>query len=290
MDNIEIFLAVVRAGTFSAAARNIHVSPSNISHRLRALEEEVQCRLIIRGRGVQSIMLTHDGVQFLALAEQMERIQHDIAQFAHFHHELRLTIGATDSVHEYVLRPLYSNLNKIRSTYPLHLFTVTSRYDELYRRLTRSEIDVAFVQFAVRDGDFDTRFILSEEMVIVHSEDLASQARNGKMAIEILGLEGEVYVDWSPDFRAWHQIRFGQPESPYLRVDAMNSLRGFLRAPHTWAIAPRSVADTLSNEGFLISDVDDTVPPRQLYRVQMRQRAMPKNLAVLNQCLDALWP
>ena len=51
---ISVFEAVVRLGSFKAAAAELHLTPSAVSHQIRALEEQLGVALFLReGRGVK---------------------------------------------------------------------------------------------------------------------------------------------------------------------------------------------------------------------------------------------
>ncbi len=291
LDNVEVFLQVVRTGSLSAAARVLHMTTSNVSHRLHTLENELNCTLIRRTRGSKALQLTADGLQFLPLAERWENLRQEVARFRDFHGELSLTIGATDSVLSYVLHPLFVALNTLRATHHVRLFTVTSRYDELYRRLMRKEIDAAFVQMRAAEERVDLREVLREDMVIVQGHKTLAQAEEGPVSISAYRLEDEVYVDWSPMFRAWHQITFGEQESPFVRLDAVNSLQGFLRVSTTWAIVPVSMARALETAGFASRPIMEEVPQRRLY-FAVRHHDGPKapSLRLLEHCVDTVWP
>lgn len=69
-DDYRLFLAVVRAGSIRAAARDLHTDHSTISRRLGRLEEALGTKLVHRrSRG---LLPTPAGEELLAAAEQME--------------------------------------------------------------------------------------------------------------------------------------------------------------------------------------------------------------------------
>jgi len=69
--------ATVRAGTLEAAARALHVTPSAVSQRLRALEVAAGRVLLVRSRPVQ---VTDSGRAVLGLARQIELLTADVAR------------------------------------------------------------------------------------------------------------------------------------------------------------------------------------------------------------------
>jgi LysR family transcriptional regulator, chromosome initiation inhibitor len=69
--------ATVRGGTLEAAARALHVTPSAISQRLRALEVATGRILLVRTKPVQ---VTESGQAVLRLARQVELLTADVAR------------------------------------------------------------------------------------------------------------------------------------------------------------------------------------------------------------------
>ncbi|SDF16036.1 LysR family transcriptional regulator, chromosome initiation inhibitor [Blastococcus fimeti] len=67
----------VREGTLEAAARSLHVTPSAISQRLRALEAATGRILLVRSKPVQ---VTGSGRAVLRLARQVELLAADVAR------------------------------------------------------------------------------------------------------------------------------------------------------------------------------------------------------------------
>jgi LysR family transcriptional regulator (chromosome initiation inhibitor) len=69
--------ATVREGTLEAAARALHVTPSAISQRLRALEVSTGRILLVRSKPVQ---VTESGQAVLRLARQVDLLTADLAR------------------------------------------------------------------------------------------------------------------------------------------------------------------------------------------------------------------
>lgn len=68
-DGLQTLATVLRAGTFEAAAAQLHVTPSAISQRIKAMEHSVGRVLVQRTKPVRA---TRDGEVLLRLAEQWE--------------------------------------------------------------------------------------------------------------------------------------------------------------------------------------------------------------------------
>ena len=67
---LESFLAVVQAGSLSAAAKNLYITQPALSRRIQSLEQELGYPLLQRSPGVRKATLTAQGEQFVSLATQ----------------------------------------------------------------------------------------------------------------------------------------------------------------------------------------------------------------------------
>ena len=107
-NQLTTFDRIVREGSFSRAARELHIAQPTISARIHALEEEVGGALLTRtNHGVQ---LTALGVSFLpyarqALAAMLEGIE--AARQARSGLRGRITIGSLGSLTGYWRQPWF---------------------------------------------------------------------------------------------------------------------------------------------------------------------------------------
>jgi len=69
---LETLAAVVRDGTFDAAARTLHVTPSAVSQRVKALEHRVGRVLVVRSKPVRA---TEAGAALLRLGQQLALLE-----------------------------------------------------------------------------------------------------------------------------------------------------------------------------------------------------------------------
>lgn len=112
---VRAFLTVVERGGYTAAARELGVTQSAVSHALRRLEEHLDCRLLtIQGKAPR---LTPEGNQFFQSAkramEQMERAVQTASSAAEGRSRLRIIFSASIAR---VLLP--SVLREYRDCYP----------------------------------------------------------------------------------------------------------------------------------------------------------------------------
>jgi LysR family transcriptional regulator (chromosome initiation inhibitor) len=74
LDLVRTLLAVVDEGTFDAAAGALHVTPSAVSQRVKALEQRVGRVLLVRTKPVRP---TDSGEVIVRFARQLARLEHD---------------------------------------------------------------------------------------------------------------------------------------------------------------------------------------------------------------------
>lgn len=81
LDNIKTFLAVVRAGSFSAASRELDLVPSVVTKRINQLEHRLKATLFIRS--TRKLELTDTGERyyprFLAIIKEVDDTFRDVA-------------------------------------------------------------------------------------------------------------------------------------------------------------------------------------------------------------------
>ncbi|GAB2557073.1 LysR family transcriptional regulator ArgP [Leucobacter ruminantium] len=76
VEHLGTFAAIVDEGSFEGAARHLHITPSAVSQRVRAMEQRVGTVLLRRTRPVE---VTEAGSAVLRAARQLARIADDVA-------------------------------------------------------------------------------------------------------------------------------------------------------------------------------------------------------------------
>src|SRR5882724_12182330 len=98
------FSALARRGSFTLAAKDLFLTQSAVSHAIKALEEEVGCRLV--DRTGKRVLLTQAGEQFLRHTEkimrEMEAARAGLDSLSRWGHG-RLRLGASTTACQYIL-------------------------------------------------------------------------------------------------------------------------------------------------------------------------------------------
>ena len=88
-DSLTILAAVIREGSFEAAAKSMNVTQSAVSQRIKQLEEKAGVVLVVRGR---PCVPTDAGLQFCRHVEQVNLLQQELAE------RMRALVGGEASV------------------------------------------------------------------------------------------------------------------------------------------------------------------------------------------------
>jgi DNA-binding transcriptional LysR family regulator len=150
--HLRYFLAVVDAGNFSKAARQVNVTQPTLSVGIAKLEAGLGTRLFLRNN--QRVQLTADGVALLAHARTIEGEFNALeTRLAEARPAPLLRIGVLATLPGRIAGQLVEAIRAADAPEPIELVEGAER--DLVARLQRDRIDVALS--LVRDGE--TRFV-----------------------------------------------------------------------------------------------------------------------------------
>lgn len=147
-DDLRIFLAVARAHSLTAAARQLGVNQSTVTRRLAAMERQLDARLI--ERGVSGHTLTAAGTELLQTAANVEDEVVRIDRCVVGRNTMlsgRLRVTCTDNFLNSYLAP---HFGRFAARHPDIDLDVITRYQHL--SLARREADVA-IRTTVKPSD-----------------------------------------------------------------------------------------------------------------------------------------
>ncbi|HEV3172826.1 MAG TPA: LysR family transcriptional regulator ArgP [Actinocrinis sp.] len=119
LDQVRTLLVAVDEGTFEAAARTLHVTPSAVSQRVKALEQRVGRVLLVRAKPVR---LTESGEVVVRFARQLAALERDAAA------ELGLSDPGTSSAAPATV-PIAVNADSLATWFLPALADVSARAD-----------------------------------------------------------------------------------------------------------------------------------------------------------------
>jgi DNA-binding transcriptional LysR family regulator len=184
MDTAElrVFEAVARTGGMNRAAAELHTVQSNVTARVRSLENELGCPLFERhSRGVA---LTPAGQRLLPYARRVASLLSDAARAARDDGMPRgpLTIGSLETTAALHLSPLLSTYAAACPEVDIALRPGTTA--ELLEAVLERRLEGAFVCGPVADQSLSGQVMFDEELVVLAAPGVGSieMATQGGMA------------------------------------------------------------------------------------------------------------
>src|ERR1051325_10790587 len=139
---IRAFCVLARTGSFTQAARELHLTQSGVSHSMKALERDIGCRLL--DRLGKKVVLTQAGEQLLQhttkILQEMENARESLAHLGKWGRG-RLRLGASTTACQYLIPPV---LREFKESFPAHTIMIEpGDTPELVALLLRHRIDLA---------------------------------------------------------------------------------------------------------------------------------------------------
>jgi LysR family transcriptional regulator, cell division regulator len=163
--DLRIFEAVARLGSMNRAAAELHTVQSNVTTRIRQLEESLGAPLFHRHKS--GVTLTDAGKRLLPYAGRVRQVLDDARRAVADHGSPQgaLTIGSLETTAALRLSPILSDYVAACPGVDLVLRTGTTR--ELVDRVLNHELEGAFVCGPVDHPDLETEVVFREQLVIL---------------------------------------------------------------------------------------------------------------------------
>jgi len=179
LDSLEIFRTVVQEGGVIRAAAKLNRVQSNVTTRIKQLEERLGKQLFRRqGR---ALVLSPEGELLLSYAQRLFRIA-DEAE-----HELRsgkpmgaLRIGSLESTAGSRLAPILSKFHRLYPAVVVELVTGTT--GALIQRVSNFELEAAFVSEPFTAPGLHAARVFDEELVLITGRDMPPVTRAAQLA------------------------------------------------------------------------------------------------------------
>jgi len=167
---LEIFKAVAEQGGITKAAARLHRVQSNVTTRVKQLEERLGTTLFLRQH--RRLVLSAEGKVLLAYADRLLDLSAEAE--AALHSDVprgTLALGALESVAATRLPPILARYHR---AYPdVRIELVTGTTGALVGKVLAHEVEAAFVAEPFTVDDLDTLPVFAEELVLISSKRLA---------------------------------------------------------------------------------------------------------------------
>lgn len=207
LDHIWTFLEVARTGNFNRAARNLNVTQSTVSARIKALEENFGHALINRSNA--GCDLTAAGHQFVSYAQGMQRLWQKSHQTVTLRPGFRsvLALSAQVSLWE---RLVLDWIPWMRARAPDVALRVDADYSpSQMRQLADGLLDIGVMYQPRQTPGLVIEKLLEEQLVLVATDERTLSSG---------WIEDYVFVDWGDVFLSEHAEAFPQMETAAVTV------------------------------------------------------------------------
>ncbi len=235
---LRIFRAVVREGGVTRAAEHLNRVQSNVTTRVRQLEEELEVKLFIReGKRMHlspaGQVLIDYADRILALAEE--------AKAAVQNSEMRggFRVGAMESTAAVRLPAPLSEYHRLYPDVTLELRT--GHKEILIRALLTGEVDAAFIPEPLDADVFETAPAFVEDLVIVARGDHPPIGEDAPPPKTIVTFE--VGCPHRARLEDWFAAQEAKPEE-LIEMNSYHAMLGCVLVGMGVALLPRSVLST----------------------------------------------
>ncbi|MEN3290981.1 MAG: hypothetical protein V7642_234 [Burkholderiales bacterium] len=167
LDSLQIFKAVADFGGITKAAAQLNRVQSNVTTRVKQLEDRLEVKLFQRQSG--KLVLSSEGKLLLAYADRLLRLSSEAeAALRAGTPRGTLRLGTLESTAAARLPPI---LARYHAAYPDVLIElVTGTSGALVNRVLNYEVEAAFVAEPFTATDLDTQEVFVEELVLITSK------------------------------------------------------------------------------------------------------------------------
>jgi DNA-binding transcriptional LysR family regulator len=238
LSDLLIFSAVVREGSVTRAAERLHRVQSNVTTRIRQLEEDLAVSLFIReGKRLHlapagQVLLDY-AERLLALADEARDAVRDAKPRGTFR------LGAMESTAAVRLPALLTEYHKRHPGVVLELRTGNPQV--LGAAILAGELDAALVAEPIADAPFEKTFAFDEELVIVAPANHPPIGRKGSLPHTII-----VFEHGCPHRKRledWYGRRHQMPERT-IELASYHAMLGCVVAGMGISLIPKSVLTT----------------------------------------------
>lgn len=163
---LETFLAVVREGSFSLAARQLHISQPSVTNRIKRLEETLRVKLLVRT--TRRVEPTEDGLLLRDAAEQALAGLREVAKRFQVTSDLernRVVVSATPMLAATVMPRVISSY---RARYPdVQVLLRDLPYEKVVKSIADGEADIGVTALDGVQNTLRFQLLAEEPMLLV---------------------------------------------------------------------------------------------------------------------------
>lgn len=233
LSDLRVFQAIAEEQSISGAARRLGYVQSNVTARLRKLEDELG--VLLFHRNTKGIIITEKGVLFRQYADSILQLADESITVLQDHHEPTGTLRI--GVVETVTCGNFMNLISIfqREYEKVSLRLETGNPFELMERVKNYELDAAFVTGELTSTELIFDYVQTDEIVLLSSKELSlSSLLEQKWAISPKG------CPFRKKLEQWFQDE-GFVLTNFIEISSLETILSSVKEGITSTILPKSV-------------------------------------------------
>jgi DNA-binding transcriptional LysR family regulator len=241
LDALQIFKAVVECGGVSKAAAHLNRVPSNITTRVKNLEESLGVQLFQRQGG--RLILSSEGELLLGYAQRLLQLSGE-AQSALRSGTPRgvLRLGAMEST---AAARLPSLLSRYHHRFPqVQIELVTGTSGALLTKVRRFEIEAAFVADPPACAELQGQEAFAEELVLISPRDMPPIKVPADVRQRTL-IAFSAGCTYRGILQSWLGVASGETPQRVLELGSYHAIVACVAAGAGIAIMPRSVLEVV---------------------------------------------
>ncbi len=248
---LEIFKAVAEEASIVRAARRLHRVQSNVTTRIKQLEDKLGAQLFHRRN--RRMQLTDEGRVLLEYANRLLGLSDEaLSAVRNRQPGGSLRIGTMESTAASRLPPIFA---RYHGQFPqVRLDVTTGTTGALIDKVKAGELDAAFVAEAAQDPSLESRPFVDEELVLI------GPAVKGQPGAQIR-LEGSTLIAFSAGcayrhrLEAWIASRSAVP-ARIMEFSSYHAIVSCVAAGMGIALVPRSVLELIpGTDGLLLQSI-----------------------------------
>ncbi len=269
---LRTFLTVAQTGTIVEASKRLHCVQSNITSRIKALEQELDVELFVRSRS--GMALTPAGILFKTHAQAVVDAEASaVAAVENFSNSVKiLRIGSMESTLATRLPQQISAFRALHRELKIHICSGPT--ENLVPQVLDNRIDVAFIGGQYPHRDLEGRIAFAEEMVLVSDKNVADPKQVGGLPL-IVFKSGCSYRTFAHDWMKAH----GLAPHDFFELGTLEGILGCVASGIGVTLLPVSVVNS-SRHRELLNIHALTDPSRFIDTIAVRNTKGPVNGAV----------
>ena len=278
--DIQMFLAIVHNHNFSKTAEAMFTSQTVVSHRMSALEKELGYPLFVRRPGMRTVELTHQGQQFVPLAEQWEALWSASQSLGSRQYRSPLFIGAGERLNAHVLPPFYRLFSsKRQDTVQLNIRTYHSL--ETISLVEQKKLDIGLTSSDPNMKDIITVPVLYEPLVMICRP--SGYYPEGPISPEDLDPDTGIQMTSNATISTWRSRHWGESYQPSISVDTYSLAASLMSSEIHWATCPKLTAEAMAKANSLeIHPFSVDVPYQATYLIYRQNISIDKQSIILD--------